>query len=222
MILNWNGLRASAGAAALALTLLAGAPAQAAMYKITMTEHDADGSTNVGSGIIDTANSYIYSGNGYFNAYYNMTDFSGIFKPIYQNFGGQFYVENYGSNRAGIYNSSYQTVGGIDFYQDNNMSGEISAESLFTPGAIANGQYDVFQLGQYDLGNSGGYFNMSTYNYNDGSYTGTPSNFNPVSMTLRIGPAAPAPLVGGGLLSALAALLALGMTRFARRGNVLA
>jgi len=43
-------------------------------------------------------------------------------------------------------------------------------------------------------------------------------------MTLRIepAPAAPAPLVGGGLLSALAALLGLGMTRFGRRRNALA
>lgn len=59
--------------------------------------------------------------------------------------------------------------------------------------------------------------------FNFGTYTGINIyTYEPSTLTIGSGPAAPAPLVGGGLLSALAALLALGMTWFARRGNVLA
>jgi len=72
------------------------------------------------------------------------------------------------------------------------------------------------------LGNPGGY--LRQHIFDNAFYIEDDTNFslNPISMTFKIGPAAPAPLVGGGLLSALAALLGLGMTRLGQRKTVLA
>jgi hypothetical protein len=223
MGINWNGMRASAGAAALAIALVAGAPAQARMYKFTMTEQDADGSTNVGSGIVDTSSNYVYNSAGSFIGNYSMTNSAGRAGPTYNNFRSALNISNYNGGTVQIGTESFRTVNGTLYYVRNFIGGQNPYLTLFAPASIASGLFDEFKHGQYDISNSFAVSELYIFDLSTYQSTRTPlATFSPLSMTLQIGPAAPAPLVGGGLLSALAALLGLAMTRFGRRRNALA
>ncbi len=205
MTVNWNGLRATTGAAALAVALVAGTPAQAKLYSFTLTETEIDNSTNVGSGVIDSNPNFTVDGYGQ----YDVSNATGYFQPIYTDSVHSGFSASIGQD--GYINISTDAYGNGD-HQHSQAFGSIDTSNLLTANAISSGLYDEFNSGTYTFTDPHGHWFSAS-----GS-----GNFNPVSMTLRIGPPAPAPLVGGGLLSALAALLGLGMTRFARRGNVLA
>ena len=73
MTLEWNGIRASVGAVALAVALVVGAPAQAKWYQLTLTGVQEDGSTVTGSGWVDSNPTYSYSSyNDYYGNYSNV------------------------------------------------------------------------------------------------------------------------------------------------------
>lgn len=194
MFSNWNGLRAAVGAAALAIALVAGTPVQAKPYLFTVTATNSDSSVHEGSFVIDTAQKQGW--NGY--AFYSLLNPTGFFsfqtqppssiRTDFQIFGGMNYLD--------IFNDSD--------YQHSHAYGEIDLSQLITASAYSTGDYNDFNSGTYAFT---GIFAAHSFG---------PSQFldlSPVSMTLRIGPAAPAPLVGGGVLAALAAAIALLVTR---------
>jgi hypothetical protein len=134
-----------------------------------------------------------------------------------------FYAERGTPSTVEINTNSQQQNAHSGFTEYKSLSGEYNPVSMFTSDALTSGLYNEFKSGTYALSNPEGYSATYSYdlpNYDNGSQTG--GELNLASLSLKMAPAAPAPLVGGGLLSALAALLGLGMTRLGRRRDVLA
>ena len=212
MVLNWNGLRLSAGAAAMAFALVASVPASANIYKFTFS----DQGTEVGSFNIDsTPLSSFTDGSYYYGEYSNVLGSgTGFFKTNYTQFwsdpssNGFFVYSDGGNPEMNGGTSSYgETLGndysyfggmvGANFIADTNVSG--SALDMFVPGTY------------------------SFYPYYSGSYPSDQVLPQNLSLTIGpVGPAAPAPLAGGGILAGLVSLLGFGFTRFGRRRQALA
>jgi hypothetical protein len=209
MATKWNRMRLSAGAVALAVALAAGAPANAAIYKFTFS----DQGTVLGSALVDS-NPYFSSGDGstYFGAGFNAVNGSGAgyfntnFSQYHDGSGNGFYHSFYYTSRYfNIGTSSYDPLN-QNAFDYNAAYGEID-DLAFANFDLASGTFNGFKLGTYSLSNIGG-------------YSSSPQSFT--ATTLTIGPAAPAPLAGGGILAGLISLLGFGFSRFGRRRQALA
>lgn len=206
MVTKWNRMRLSAGAVALAVALAAGVPANAAIYKFTFSDQgNVLGSIDVDSISYDS----YFDGLGYY--YVNFKPIngssSGYFQNSYPTFndGSGNALRVYSYNGGMGFDATTSSTDGIG-YDYNLTYGEVSPNVLANFN-LALGTYDGFGLGTYSLSSIGG------YSASGRSFPAT---------TLTIGPAAPAPLAGGGILAGLVSLLGFGFTRFGRRRQALA
>ena len=103
-----------------------------------------------------------------------------------------------------------------------NLQGFLNTNPFVSAYFQNGGSLDGLNVGEYMLSSvSGNSLSKSYSSDNSQLISSVFTSFNPISASLSIGPAAPAPLVGSGLFSALAALLGLGATRLGRRKLVL-
>ena len=198
MTFTLKTMRAAISAAALVMALGVTASAQAAALTGAMTLPNwATASTGAGDGFASvTGDNVTLTSSNNFNS--GETDFSYLFSKAGKiSFDWSYNTDDDGAeyDPASYFINRTQTYlanGGDKSYSGSNTVNLLSGDKFGWTIASEDGQY------------GSGFLNISNISF---------------------APSAPAPLVGTGLLSALAALaalLALGMTRFARRGNVAA
>jgi hypothetical protein len=211
MVLKWNGLRTAAGAAALAMALATGASAHANVYKFTFS----DQGTVLGSLNVDS-NPQHSSGDGtyYSGAYLSIPGSgAGFFKTNYT----QFFTDA-SSNGLHVFGDGIKTT----FYGSASSYDGTSVDYNYLVGSVAGS----FIANGYVPGSALDMFVPGTYSFiTDGS--GSYPNFQTLPRYLSItigpvGPSAPAPLAGGGILAGLVSLLGFGFLRFGRRQQALA
>lgn len=217
------------GAAALTLALVAAAPAEAKLYTVTMTAGQAGASPITGSMLLDTATEDAYGDSTFTVHHFWLTNPTGFFRTTLQDTSsgrtGELGIGHYnsgGNATLWMFNNAYAQDGMISYSEQRNIYGQMGdIGNLFTPAAIASGRFDEFLPGEHAMSDfSGG---MYTDSYDMINFENSSSvDLNATSVSLRFSPVAPAPLAGGGLLSALAALLGLSATRLIRRRSALA
>ena len=201
MAFKWNGIRATAGAVALAMVLAIGAPAQAATNFSGDMALPTWSTTNFGAGdgSVNVSPSEVITLTSSNNGHSGQTEFSHFISDYT---GSLSFDWSYSSaDNDSMYDPAYyfQNIGGISNLVYLENSGALSSSGTATLNLVRG---DTFGWGIASL---------------DGCCGAGQLSINNVSYA----PRAPAPLVGSGLLSALAALLGLGATRLGRRKLVL-
>ena len=216
-------------AAALVMALGASLSAQAAPTKLTFTEHDANGQTYTGGFQIDTPLATQLFGNGYYLNYFSVSNFTGIFQiPTNQSDKNPFTDTTKPSIFADTnvpfvpFGLGGQTYAFSDVLNTGNDFQESGALIIANDPGIYTGNEFIFGNYDLDLTQFSGQIYGDHYDSIGNLVSSSAVTLNPLSATLRVGPAAPAPLAGAGLLSALAALAALAMTRLLGRKGQLA
>jgi hypothetical protein len=98
----------------------------------------------------------------------------------------------------GIDNNSREDDNYRDDHSIRHINDSDDSSLLFTSAAASSGLYNEFELGTYALANPKSYSETSYYDLlSDAADSESGEHLSLVSGLLRIGPAAPAPLVGG-------------------------
>ena len=228
-----KSMRTKTGAAALAMALMVSASARADVYDFGFTESDANGQTYSGGFKLDSNPVSSYSWDTGFQTIFAISDLTGI------------YALNPGeSYRFGPFDGNVavaQNIGsGPQFWAPvmtqvtdaltGNLGSRIAVFQVTNPAFFSSS--GKFVPGTYTIdGSSVAGQNITRYFDSSNNVVETGAEFAPLSASFTIAysgpsapsaPSAPAPLVGGGLLSALAALAALAMTRLLGRKSALA